>query len=165
MPFDQRAPKISARFVMLFDPGTRMVASGGLLSGMISKASGYERSVIIYAHEKQAAGRRCGTSLTAIFGMQNLRDLVFRPVASADIHERAGNRSHHIVQETVGLHVEPNPVSQAIHRQVGDGPDAGQAVGPNRFENPEIMSAAQTPGPTAHSLGIPRVSALVAKAA
>jgi hypothetical protein len=37
----ESAASTSARFVMLFDPGTRTVAVGGRLSGVTSSLSGY----------------------------------------------------------------------------------------------------------------------------
>src|SRR6516225_4842972 len=97
------AASTSARLVMLFDPGTRTVAAGGLVSGAISIRSGYVTglSLIGHAHQEQPRrrGRRAGQLSLARF--QNLRDLRLGPVAAADVHQRPGDGPHHIVQEAV----------------------------------------------------------------
>src|SRR5437016_519797 len=95
--FELSAPRTNARFVILFDPGTRMVVSGRFVSGMISSASGNERCVITHAHQKQGTSRGRGPGFAAVAGFENLRDFAFRAVAAAHVHERAGDGSHHIV--------------------------------------------------------------------
>src|SRR6266852_8506347 len=147
-------PRINARFVMLLDPGTRMAASGGFSKGMMGSASGNERSFIGHAHQKQTTSGGRGSGFAAVAGFENLRDLAFRPITTADIHERAGDGSHHIVQETIGLHVQPNPLPEAIHGHMRDGSDAGHAIGPIGFEAAEIMPSVQTFGRSSHSGGI-----------
>ena len=52
------------------------------------------------------------------------------PLPLADLDERAGDRADHVVQEAVGLDVDPDEVVHPVHGDVRDRPDAAGAVGP-----------------------------------
>src|SRR4051812_33905550 len=107
-PRPARAARTKARLVMLLDPGRRGAAWTGPGRGVISSELGYGLGGIVgHAHQEQALGRRGRPGPAAVLGPQNLRHLGLGPVAAADVHERAGDGPDHIVQEAVGLHVQP----------------------------------------------------------
>ena len=63
-----------------------------------------------------------------------------------DQHQRPGDRADHIVQEAVGLDVDPDEVVHPAHGEVRDRPDAARAVGPVGLEAVEVVPAQERPG-------------------
>src|SRR4051812_4441831 len=125
-----RAARTRARLVMLLEPGTRTVARGGRSSGRMGSFSGSGPAdmglpVVGDAHEEQPLRRGGGPGAGPVPRLEDRLDLRLRPVAPPDVEQGAGDRPHHIVQEAVRLHIEPDPVAHAIERQAGDGADAG----------------------------------------
>src|SRR5262249_60947299 len=93
------------------------------------------------------------------------RHLLLGPVAAADVHQRAGDGPDHVVQEAVRLHVQPDPVAEAVDGDVRDGADAAGAVGPFRLETAEVVGAGQRLRGSGHRGGVEGVARAVAVAA
>src|SRR5262249_18306520 len=122
-------------------------------------------SLVVYAHEKQPL-RRCGwPSFLAVFACQNLGDFALRPEAAANVHERAGDGSHHIVQEAIGLRRDPYLLAGPTNRHMSYRPHARHAVRPIGFEAVEIVPASKRRGRAGHGGRIEHVTALAAIAA
>ena len=86
--------------------------------------------------------RRCGgTGRAAVLGGQHLGDPRGGPAAGADQDEGAGDRADHVVQESVGLDVDPDEVVHPVHGDMRDRPDAAGAVGPVGLEAVEVVAA------------------------
>src|SRR5262245_64301173 len=74
------AASTSARFVILFDPGTETSVFGGFVSGTISSLSGYA-SGIRHPHQEEPLRRGGGAGFAAVFGGKDLADDRLGPVA------------------------------------------------------------------------------------
>ncbi len=70
-------------------------------SGMASSGLGQpEGHIVLHTAQVQAAGGEGRRRAAAIASRQNLRDPVRRLARHADLHERADDVAHHVVQET-----------------------------------------------------------------
>jgi hypothetical protein len=105
-------------------------------------------------HEEQPLRGGGGAGEAAVPGLEHLGDTGLGPRAAADLHQAAGDRPHHVIEEAVGFHVDPDELTEAADAQVGDGADAGEAVGPLGLEAAEVVPADQArPGP-AHRFNV-----------
>src|SRR5262249_27464257 len=94
--------------------------------------------VVGHPHQEKPLrrGRRAGAS--AVAGFEDRFYLRLWPEAAAHVDQRPRDRPHHVVQEAVRLHVQPEPVAEAAHGQVRHRPHARLAVGPLCLKAAEV---------------------------
>lgn len=105
-------------------------------------------------------GRRRRSGSIAILGFQNAAHFRLGPEAAADVDERPSDRTHHVVQEAVRFHVEPDKVAEAMHGKVRDRPYAALPIGPVRLETAKIVATAQANRRPGHGLSIQAIASL-----
>jgi hypothetical protein len=130
-----------------------MVAVGGAINGSTGSKSRKRivQSLIVGdPHEKQALCRCCWSGLATVFGIENAKYVVLGPKAAANVDQCARYGTHHIVQETIGLYVDPDPIPGPVEAQMSDGPNARPPIGPAGFETMEVVPSDQWFGRTTH---------------
>ncbi len=94
---------------------------------------------------------RCGRSgEPTITGVERFGDSLRRPTAAADQHERPGDGPDHVVQEPIGLNIDPEKPTDPVHSNSDDRPDATGPVGPMGLEAPEVVAALKRLGGPTH---------------